>query len=65
MQALDHLRATGYVINDEDLVHLTPMLWEHIAIHGTYQFNVHHAAQLINFRPLRVNALKKERPLTM
>ena len=59
MQALDHLRAAGYEIHDEDLVHLTPMLWEHIAIHGTYQFNVHHVSQLIDFRPLRVKALTK------
>jgi Tn3 transposase DDE domain len=30
MAALDHLRSTGYVVNDEDLWHLTPLLWEHI-----------------------------------
>ena len=60
MRALDHLRATGYEIHDEDLVHLTPMLWEHIAIHGTYQFNVDQRPQTTHdFRPLRIAALKK------
>src|SRR5438309_5490897 len=34
--ALDHLRATGFDVRDEDVQRLTPLIWEHIELHGWY-----------------------------
>jgi len=36
--ALDHLRATGFDVRDEDVQRLTPLIWEHIELHGRYAF---------------------------
>ncbi len=38
--ALTHLRAQGYHITDADLQHVTPLLWEHITLHGSYHFDL-------------------------
>ena len=37
--ALDHLRATGFDVRDEDVQRLTPLIWEHIELHGRYAFS--------------------------
>ena len=36
--ALDHLRATGFDVREEDVQRLTPLTWEHIELHGRYAF---------------------------
>ena len=36
--ALDHLRATGFDVREEDVRRLTPLIWEHIELHGRYAF---------------------------
>ncbi|MEA2588575.1 MAG: hypothetical protein QOH66_1502 [Actinomycetota bacterium] len=36
--ALDHLRATGFDVRDDDVQRLTPLIWEHIELHGRYAF---------------------------
>ncbi len=40
MKALDHLRATGYPVNDADLTYLSPVLWDHITFRGSYHFDL-------------------------
>lgn len=54
MAALDHLRSTGYTVNDEDIRHLTPLLWEHITFHGTYHFDLGEPSRRTGLRPLRI-----------
>jgi hypothetical protein len=38
--ALDYRRETDYVVQDEDLSHLSPILSEHINVHGSHQFDL-------------------------
>jgi len=53
--AIDYLRATGYPVNDADLPHLSPLLWEHINLHGSHHFDVHAPKKRKGaLRPLRV-----------
>jgi hypothetical protein len=40
--ALDQLRATGFDVRDEDVERLTPLIWEHIELHGRYAFPEDH-----------------------
>lgn len=53
MAALDHLRSTGYPILEQDLSYLTPLIWEHINMHGTYHFDLVDASRRQGLRPLR------------
>jgi Tn3 transposase DDE domain len=52
--ALDHLRATGYPVQDSDLEHLSPIASAHINMHGSHHLDLQapkkHKGQL---RPLR------------
>ena len=52
-QALAALRAEGYPIADEDLVHLAPTLRAHINVYGTYTFDVEAGLARTSLRPLR------------
>ncbi len=52
MLAIDHLRATGMSITPADLGYLSPIRWEHITLHGTYDFNLVRP-QGTELRPLR------------
>lgn len=54
MAAIEHLRATGYQMNDSDLSFLSPLMWEHINMHGTYHFDLSAPARRKGLRPLRV-----------
>jgi hypothetical protein len=38
--ALDHLRATGYPVQDSDLEHLSPIASAHINMHGSHHLDV-------------------------
>ena len=55
--ALDHLRATGYPVQESDLEHLSPITSAHINLHGSHHFDLqapkNHQGQL---RPLRIAA---------
>lgn len=44
------------VINDADLQHLTPLLWEHITFHGSYHFDLGEPSRRVGLRPLRIQA---------
>jgi TnpA family transposase len=52
-QALDALRAEGYPVADEDLVHLAPTLRANINPHGRYSFDVDAGLARTTLRPLR------------
>ena len=54
MDAVDHLRLTGYPINEADLQHVTPLLWEHITFHGSYHFDLSEPQRQNGRRPLRI-----------
>jgi TnpA family transposase len=53
LRALDHLRHTGYPVTDNDLKHITPLLWEHITFHGSYHFDLGEPQRQGGLRPLR------------
>ena len=51
--ALKQLRSEGYPVNDEDVVRLSPLLYEHINMLGRYSFSVPEAVTKGELRPLR------------
>jgi hypothetical protein len=55
--ALDHLRATGYPIHEDDLRHLSPILSGHINLHGSHHFDSQASKKRQGqLRPLRISA---------
>jgi len=38
--ALNHLRAQGYPVRDEDVARLSPFMRKHMNVHGKYSFAV-------------------------
>jgi TnpA family transposase len=60
MAALEHLRSTGFTVNDDDLRHLTPLLWEHITFHGSYHFDLGEPSRQVGLRPLRIQPGRSE-----
>ncbi len=36
---VDQLIKEGYPVNDEDLARISPLIFKHIIMHGTYHFN--------------------------
>ncbi len=38
--ALEHLRSRGHEVDEADLEHLSPLLSEHINVHGSYHFDL-------------------------
>lgn len=51
--ALDQLRREGYLVRDEDIARLSPLLHEHINMLGRYSFSVPEAVANGELRPLR------------
>ena len=51
--ALGHLRAAGNVLQDEDIARLSPLVHEHINLHGRYYFGLAEALQRGELRALR------------
>ena len=51
--ALNHLRRDGYLVRDEDVARLSPLLHEHINMLGRYSFSVPEAVANGELRPLR------------
>ena len=52
-QVIETLRAEGQVIDDGDLVHLSPARFEHINPYGRYVINVEAELSRTELRPLR------------
>jgi hypothetical protein len=52
-QALDALRSNGFLVADEDLVHLAPTLRAHINPYGKYSFDVEAGLARAGLRSLR------------
>jgi TnpA family transposase len=53
--ALDHLRATGYPVQDANLEHLSPNVSAHINLHGAHHFDFQAAKKRQGqLRPLRI-----------
>jgi TnpA family transposase len=50
---LDHLRATGYPVQEEDLAHLSPARFEHVNLYGKYYFPIDQARTRQGLRSLR------------
>ena len=53
MAALEYLKETGHEFDEADISHLTPLLSEHINIHGTYHFDLASSKKRERLRPLR------------
>jgi hypothetical protein len=51
--ALEHLRAEGHRVTDEDVFHLSPARSEHINPYGRYHFDPDLAKSKAPLRPLR------------
>ena len=51
--ALNQLRTDGYLVKDEDVARLSPLLHEHINMLGRYSFSVPEAVAKGELRPLR------------
>ena len=51
--ALNQLRTDGYLVKDEDVAWLSPLLHEHINMLGRYSFSVPEAVAKGELRPLR------------
>lgn len=49
------LKENGHEFDEEDVSHLTPLLSEHINIHGTYQFDLAAPNRREGLRPLRTS----------
>jgi len=57
MAALQYLKENGHEFDEEDVAHLTPLLSEHINIHGTYHFDIADPNRREGLRPLRTSRL--------
>ena len=52
-EALKQLQRESYEVNPEDLKHIWPTRFEHINIHGKYEFNVQAEGRREGLRQLR------------
>jgi hypothetical protein len=52
-RAVDHLRSLGITPKLDDLVHLSPLGWEHINLTGDYHWEADQTVGPDRFRPLR------------
>lgn len=53
--AIQHLRNSGYEINEADLEHLSPVRYEHINVFGKYSFEAPSVLTDEGLRPLLIN----------
>ncbi len=51
--ALEHVRSMGHEVYETDLEHLSPLLSEHINLHGSYHFDLSGPSKHQGLRPLR------------
>ncbi len=52
-RAVETLRASGTVVPDELLKHLSPLTWEHIVLTGEYRWRSDQTRQPAQWRELR------------
>ena len=50
---VDQLQSEGYVIDESDLIHVSPCRFRHINKYGRYYFNVDKERNREQLRPLR------------
>jgi len=55
MAALQYLKEIGHAFDEADVSHLSPLLSEHINIHGTYHFDLAAPDRREGLRPLRTS----------
>jgi hypothetical protein len=55
MAALEYLTETGHEFSEEEVSYLSPLLSEHINIHGTYHFDLVAPDRHEGLRPLRTS----------
>lgn len=55
MAALEYLKETGHEFDEKDVSYLSPLLSEHISIHGTYHFDLGAPDRRDGLRPLRTS----------
>ena len=55
MAALQYLKENGHEFDEEDVSYLSPLLSEHINIHGTYHFDLADPNRREGLRPLRTS----------
>jgi hypothetical protein len=53
---VDHLRKQGIEPGPNDLVHLSPLGWEHINLTGDYHWEAEQTMGPDQFRPLRTRS---------
>ena len=51
--ALEQLRKEGFLVRDEDVARLSPLIYEHINLLGRYLFTMHEGVARGELRPLR------------
>jgi TnpA family transposase len=51
--ALEQLRKEGFLVRDEDVARMSPLIYEHINLLGRYQFTMHEGVARGELRPLR------------
>ena len=47
------MKQLGEPVDENNLLFLSPMIWDHINFHGTYHFDVVAASRRHGLRPLR------------
>ena len=52
-KVVNSLKTMGMSVNDDYLVHISPLRWQHINLLGRYEVNVHRTYPLNALRPLR------------
>jgi len=52
-RAVEELRSRGVKVTDDELEHLSPLGWEHIALTDEYRWQLKEAISLQQLRPLR------------
>ncbi|KFN03085.1 tn3 transposase DDE domain protein [Bacillus clarus] len=57
-RAIETLRANGIHIPEENIQHISPLGWEHIALTGDYVWNLNQKVNFEKLRPLREIKIK-------
>jgi hypothetical protein len=52
-EALKQLRRDGMDVHDDDLSHLSPLIWRHLNFLGRYDFSLPDTIRIGDLRPLR------------
>ena len=52
-KVIDHLRASGMAVREEDVKRLTPLWYDHIRLTGRYEFTLTAKPEVGGLRPLQ------------